>query len=277
MDIHNVLVWGKKELEDLDNPCLEAEVLLCEVLHCDRVFLKTNPRKKISWRQYLLNKFFVQQRKKRIPLAYILGHKDWAGFKIKVNKNVLIPRDETEILVQKICSIRRDFEIESILDIGTGSGNIAIFLAKEFPEAGILALDNSSKTLKVAKKNIHNFEVKNVGLLKSDLLSKISSNSSFDIITANLPYVPEEIEVSPEVKKEPREAIFAGRDGLGLIRELTAQIKDKQIEFRELWLEFLPFQKKEIARIFSDYEIEFFGDLNEEIRFIRIRHRNKQL
>ncbi len=270
MEIQNVLGLATRELKDLDNPKLEAEVLLCEVLHCNRIFLKTNSHKKISWWQYFLNKFFVQQRKKRIPLAYILGYKNWAGFRIKVNKNVLIPRDETEILVQKICSIKRDFKIESILDIGTGSGNIAIFLAKKFPEVSIYLLDKSSKALKVAKYNIQNLEIKNNKFIKSDLLSKISLNSSFNIITANLPYVPEEIEVSPEVEKEPRGAIFAGRDGLGLIRELAVQIKDKQIVFNELWLEFLPLQKEEISQIFSDYEIEFFEDLNEETRFSRI-------
>lgn len=270
MDISELLLIGGGELKELDNPKLEAGVLLANVLKKGRTFVKSHPEEKISKKEQKIFLEFVQQRKERVPVAYILGFKFWSGLKIKATKDVLIPRDETEMLVQKICSLKRDAEVKSILDIGTGSGNIAIFLAKNFPKADVLALDNSPKALKVAGDNINTLKVSNIKLRESNLLSEVLIKSSFDLIIANLPYVSEEIKVSSEVQKEPREAIFAGKDGLDLIRELASQIENKHIRFGELWLEFLPFQKEEITNIFKSHQIDFFPDLDGEIRFSKI-------
>jgi len=256
--IERVLREAEKELYELLNPKLEAEMLLCFVLQCNRVFLKTHSQKRISLWQFLLNKKCVQQRKKRIPLAYIRGYKEWGGMKILVNKNTLIPRDETEILCQHIREKKRDFAPKSFLDIGTGSGCIALFLAKSFPNANVLALDNSKKALRVVQKNTHilGFPVETIF---SNLFENVVRND-FDILIANLPYVPVGMELLPELQKEPSGALFGGGDGLDVIRRLALQIQKKEILFKELWLEFLPSQKEAIQKLFSTYKITFFPD-----------------
>jgi len=279
MEIHDALQWGMGELCSLDQPRLEAEVLLCHVLGAERIFLKTHPEKKISWWSFLLYKKCVQKRKKGIPVAYIVGYKDWGGMRVSVNKHVLIPRDETEILCEHIMAEKRESAPRHILDMGTGSGCIALSLVRAFPTAEIIALDNSSKALRVARKNFSSSTLigdaymrplQQIRFMQSDLLEKIPTHSAFDLIVANLPYVPETLAVSPEVRKEPHQAIFSGSDGLDLIRKFSQQLKEKQIIFSELWLEFLPFQQKEIKKIFSGYQIKFFTDCGGTVFFARI-------
>lgn len=202
-------------------------------------------------------------------MAYILGYKVWMDFKIFVNRRVLIPRDETELLVRHILAEPRSFPLHQILDVGTGSGCIAIFLKKNFPSAHVSALDDSRNALRIARKNAHSLRA-DIHFLRSNLLQCIPERTHFDLIVANLPYVPDKLSLSTEVLAEPHEALFGGADGLDLIRRLAAEIQEKHISFRELWLEFLPFQKKEIARIFVPQEVSFFSDLEKKVRFAKI-------
>ena len=269
MDIRRALLWGEEDLQYLENPKLEAEVLLAGVMKKDRIFLKTNPDFPLSWGEKRLYKKCVQKRLEGFPMAQILKYKDWAGFRIAVNKHVLIPRDETEILCECICGFSREDSVKRILDVGTGSGIIAIFLKHHFPEAMVQALDISSRALRVARKNAKKHQPA-IEFLRSNLLDKIEANEQYDIIVANLPYVPENISVSGEVSKEPRKAIFSGTDGLDLLRTFAVQLKEKNIRFQELWLEFLPQQEKSIAHIFSEYDVHFFTDTENAVRFARI-------
>lgn len=279
-NIKSVLTFGIFELKHLENPTLEAEVLLMNVLGKDRVFFRTHPEYELKKEDIVLYEFFIQQRSQHIPVAYIIGYKKWAGLNIKVNKDVLIPRDETEILVQNILesvlvtppkfpSMRGTLNSLRILDIGTGSGCISIYLAKKLPNSTITCLDISKKALTVAQQN---FEAQNIKatLVASDLLEKIPKNSHFDIIVANLPYVPENLKVTKDLSYEPSNAIFSGDDGLGHIRRLNVQIQEKNIKFHALWLEFLPLQKKEIEKIFNNYKVEFCTDSGDDVFFIRI-------
>jgi release factor glutamine methyltransferase len=279
MKICDALRWGTEELRLLEHPSLEAEVLLSHVLREERIFFKTHPEKKVSWWSFLLYKKCVQQRKKHVPVAYIVGYKNWGGMRILVNKNVLIPRDETEILCEHIVAEKRNISPKCILDVGTGSGCIALSLARAFPLAQVTALDNSSKALTVARKNFSNPDfvgnryicsLPRIRTVQSNLLEKIHTDSTFDLIVANLPYVPETLAVSPEVEKEPSEALFSGSDGLDLIRKFATQLTEKNIRFVELWLEFLPSQQKEIGGIFADYKVSFFTDSGGSIFFARV-------
>jgi release factor glutamine methyltransferase len=173
MDIRQILDWNKKELKNLENPSLESEVILSHVLHCDRTFLKSHSHKKLPLWKWIMNKKIVQKRKKRMPLAYIFGYKNWGDMRIIVHENVLIPRDETEILCHHILQKKRTFSPKRMLDIGTGSGNIALFLTRNYQSAKVIALDISHKALKIARKNVKLHHTKNIHLLHSHLLGSI--------------------------------------------------------------------------------------------------------
>jgi len=292
-------------LKDFENPTLEAELLLSLALEKDRVWLKTHHDYLLTAEEARKSREFLERRKNHEPLSYIRGWKMWCDMKIKVSPDVLIPRDETEILANYIlenspppCRAQRDFEPKTILDIGTGSGCLAIFCGKKFPQAEITAIDICTKALKIAKKNAQTHKVK-INFIESDLLScfqvslekggfrgisEIPSLGSardklhFDIIIANLPYVPDDIEVTKDVKKEPHNAIFAGKDGLDLIRRLAGELKSKEISFCELWLEFWTAQEEEIKKIFApskssgqaEFSVEFLPDLSGDTYFAKI-------
>ncbi len=250
------------------NPQLEAEMLLSFALGKERVWLRTHQDYILNAKESAKFREIIERRKNNEPLAYIRGWKIWCDMKIVVSPDVLIPRDETEILANYILKNSRNFKPKTILDVGTGSGCLAIFLAKKFPRTEVTALDICPKALNIAKKNAQNQQVQ-IKFLQSDLLEKIS-RKNFDIIVANLPYVPENISVSKDVRKEPAHAIFSGADGLDLIRKLAEQLKFREILFRELWLEFWPAQETEIKKIFAEYNVEFLPDLGGDTYFAKI-------
>ena len=265
-NIQKVLKQATIILKDFSNPKLESEVLLSEVLQKPRIFFKTHPEFLVSEIQEENFFEFLNLRKKNIPVAYILGYKNWGGFKILVDKNTLIPRDETEILCQYILERNNLDKKIKILDVGTGSGCIAVWVKKNFLDADVMALDISKKALNVAQKNAKNNNLK-INFLVSDMLEGVLENSFFDIIIANLPYVPENIEVTAEVKQEPHSAIFSRNKGLHHIQKLEKELKRKNIKFNQLWLEFLPQQKQDIQVVFKHYKTELFGDVSGEIFF----------
>ncbi len=288
------LAYGKFLLKDLEVSSLEAEILLCEVLGCDRVWLKTHDHDLLEDEQLCLYKNFIQRRSKNIPLAYVLGYKDWAGMKLIVNDSVLIPRDETELMCRYVMDevkggdsgLNKRQGKFSVLDIGTGSGAIAIFLAKNLLEyfvnnkgclIEVLGLDISPKALSVARKNyevgVENYGMKEVvfNFEESDLLGALEEGSEWSIITANLPYVPDNMVMSAEVGKEPDLALFSGIDGLDHYRRLYCELNNKCIQFESLWIEFLPQQEKEIQKIFSGWNVNFYEDVGGDVFFACIK------
>jgi release factor glutamine methyltransferase len=156
------------------------------------------------------------QRSKNVPLAYLTGHKEFFGLDFWVTPDVLIPRPETEVLVE--AALRIAHPKARILDVGTGSGAIAVALAKNIPEATITASDISPEALKIAARNARTNHV-DVQLVQSDLLDQITGQ--FGIIAANLPYVARDWEVSPDTKHEPDLALYANDSGLELIKRLV--------------------------------------------------------
>lgn len=168
----------------------------------------------------------VKKRKAGWPIAYLLGKKEFWSLEFKVNRWVLIPRPETELVVEKVLWLPLP-EKPWILDVGTGSGNIAIALAKELPSARVIASDLSKRALKIARENARKNQVKNVEFVQSNLLSFfLKSNLLFDLIVSNPPYVAEK-----EWKKldrpvrdfEPKRALVAGPSGLEIIEKLIKQ------------------------------------------------------
>lgn len=271
MTIFDAINWGTKELGQFDSPRLEAEVLLAHVVRKDRVWIKTHVDFGLGSEE--LSKFqdFVIQRVRNTPIAYILGYKLWNDLKIKVTPEVLIPRDETEILTHLIVASLKEANVipKSILDVGTGSGCISMYLQQCFVRAHVRALDISRAALDVARENaaLNNREI---SFLESDLLSALPDGANFDLIVANLPYVPKNSDLAPEIYQEPEMAIFSGEDGLDHIRRLREELKNKDIKFRQLWLEFLPAQGNSIESIFKDYVLQFHTDVSGEVFFVKI-------
>ena len=162
----------------------------------------------------------------RIPIQYLIGKAYFMGEYFKVTPDVLIPRDETEILVRKAIEVIRKNNFTKILDIGTGSGCIACTIAKQTP-ATVLGVDISSDALRIALDNVTQLGINNRAVFrKSDLFNKVREEEKFDIIISNPPYIPYHIELSPEVMQEPELALRSGENGLEYYKKITEQAPD---------------------------------------------------
>ena len=161
--------------------------------------------------------------KDRTPIQYIIGEAYFMGEYYKVTPDVLIPRDETEILVSKAINIINDKGLETVLDIGTGSGCIACTIAKK-TNAVVLGVDVSSDALRIALDNVTKLGINNRAVFrKSDLYEKIRPEEKFDMIVSNPPYIPIGTDLSPEVLHEPSIALFAEENGIALYRKIISE------------------------------------------------------
>ena len=202
---------------------LDAEVLARHVLECDRATLLTRARDPIPSAFGRLYQTLVTRRAAREPLAYIVGHREFWGLEFEVTPAVLIPRPETELIVEEALSAipSRD-AARLIVDVGTGSGCLAVTLAVEFPPAAVVATDVSHEALAVAERNAerHNL-IGRVAFLHTDLLRDVPRAA--DLIVCNPPYVPDgdAPTLQPEVGRyEPSSALYGGPDGLDVIRRV---------------------------------------------------------
>jgi len=222
-DVLKILTWTKGYLADkgVENPRLEAEWLLCEALSLDRVGLYLNFDKPLSDAELASYKAMVVRRAKREPLQYILGTQEFMGLEFQVTPAVLIPRHDTEVLVTE--AIKRGAGAASILDIGTGSGCVAIVLAKELPETEVSTVDISPDAITVARGNAEgNGAV--VHFFQGSLFEPFAGRR-FDMVVSNPPYIrKDELEtLQPEVRGfEPMSALDGGTDGLDFYRAIVA-------------------------------------------------------
>jgi release factor glutamine methyltransferase len=217
--------------EGVESPRLDAELLLAHVLTVNRAAILARPDRRLTPKQLTRYRDLVARRAGREPLAYIVGHREFYDLDLVLDRRVLIPRPETELLVEHALSIARRMVPEMkmplrIADVGAGSGAIAVTLAVHLPQASVYALDESAGALEVVAENARRCGVADrVRCLQGDLLSPIHQDAPLAMITANLPYVStvEWLELAPEIRDhEPRAALDGGPDGLGLIRRLLA-------------------------------------------------------
>ncbi len=204
----------------------EAELLFSSILNCERLSLYLNKQSVLDRDSAHSISSALSRRIKGEPIQYILGKTEFMGFEFKVTPDVLIPRPETEILVEvtmkQLSALSSQLSALKVLDVGTGSGCIAVALAKLFPGVKIDALDLSGNALEIARENakVHNV---NINFIPSDLFSnnKLLLNT-YDIIISNPPYIAsEEIDkLQPEIKWEPHMALDGGIDGLDIYRKL---------------------------------------------------------
>lgn len=229
MTILEALKYSKDLLKQNGKPEYEAEILLSHILNKDKIYLFCNLNKKLSSEDQ--NKFLegINQRIKGRPLQYILGYWEFYGHKLIVKEGVLIPRPDTEILVERALNLIKNTKNPKIVDIGCGSGAISITLAKERDDAIVFALDIEDIPLEVTKQNaILNGVEERVSIIRSNLLSALGEKyfNSIDLIVSNPPYIKEdEIQTLMEEVRdyEPITALSGGEDGLYFYREITLQ------------------------------------------------------
>lgn len=220
--IASILTWTRQYFSDkgVDNPRLDAEVLLSHILGKDRMYLYVHFDQPLEKQELAAYREMVKKRAMRIPVAYIIGYKEFMGISFTVSPAVLIPRPDTEILVEKVLEIASSNV--SILDIGTGSGAIIISLLAKLPEACGLGIDISPEALAVARQNaVKQGVIDRLQLIHSDLFENIAGQT-FDFIVSNPPYIPdpELADLQLEVKREPHVALFGGPDGLDFYRQI---------------------------------------------------------
>ena len=210
----------------IPSPRLNAETLLMFTLSCDRAYLFAHPERELTSEEIAQYDRALSQRATGIPAQYITGHQEFWGMDFIVGPAVLIPRPETEHLIETILPRARPLLRPRIVDVGTGSGCIAVALARELPEAEVHATDISAAALEVARANAARHQIGGrIQFREADLLEGLEAGP-FDFVVSNPPYVGESEEdgVQLEVRKfEPRQAVFAGTTGLEVIQRLVPQ------------------------------------------------------
>ena len=232
--ITRILTWTRQYFagKGIENPRLDAELLLCEVLHCERITLYVHFDQPLQESELARYRDFIIRRGKQEPLAYILGHKEFYKYDFKVTPAVLVPRPETELLVEKVAQAPMPAE-PRILDVGTGSGANLISLLAELPQAAGVGVDKSAAALAVAKANAAYVatQVKDATLparftwTESDVLTALPATERFDVLVSNPPYIPSGVipTLARDVQREPHLALDGGQDGLSIYRRLLAE------------------------------------------------------
>ena len=228
MTIKDILSKGMIMLKgsNVDSPKLKARLLLQYILKKSRQYLivydNEEVGKKEQW-EYFVN---IEKLINGVPLQHITHHQEFMKMDFYVNENVLIPRPDTEILVEEVINIGNKIKEPKILDLCTGSGAIAISIAKNITNAEVYAIDISQKAIDVAKKNAKELDA-NVKFIKSNLFNKMEK-MKFDIIVSNPPYIKKDVikNLSKEVKREPELALDGGIDGLDFYKRITEQAMD---------------------------------------------------
>lgn len=256
----SLLQWTTQYFTDhcIDSPRLTAELLLSRVLGYERIQLYTNYDKPLHHQELSEFKGLLKRRLSHEPVQYILGETEFMGLRFIVNRHVLIPRPETEVLVEQVIALSKasPVKIRRVLDIGTGSGNIAVSIAKYLPESAIDAVDISREALAVARENLmlHGVEER-VMLIQADILdeSKKFSLQPYDLLVSNPPYISggEFQQLQPEVREfEPSIATTDNGDGLTFYRVIARRSLDLIRPEGSLFVEIAYNQRQDVSEIF---------------------------
>ncbi|HWR36452.1 MAG TPA: peptide chain release factor N(5)-glutamine methyltransferase [Clostridia bacterium] len=262
MTLREALTAGIERLtaNDVGSPRMNGEVLLMFTLGCDRAYLYAHPERELTADEQARYEAAVARRASGYPSQYITGHQEFWGLDFIVNPAVLIPRPETEHAVETVLELVREGDIArpKIVDVGTGSGAIALALAKELPQGEVSAVDFSADALDVAKLNAARLELDGrVRFLRSDVLADVARDGSFDFVVSNPPYVAlsEADKVQDVVKKfEPQMAVFAGEHGMDVISRLIPQAHEALRTGGWLVMEIGYSMSEAVMRMMSGYE-----------------------
>lgn len=246
--VRRILDWTTAHLKKhgSDAPRLETEILLAHARGCRRIELYTRFDEVLSENERATMRDLVRRRAQSEPVAYLVGHREFFGLDFRVTPAVLIPRPDTETLVVELLDVAKPLAAPRILDLGTGSGCIAIAAAVNLPNAQITATDASDAALAVARENAERHKVLDrVRFLSGDLFGALESNERFDIVASNPPYIAEHEKetLQNDVRKyEPHEALFSGPTGLEVLFRIVDQAHDHLNVGGSLMLEIAPEQ-----------------------------------
>lgn len=268
--------------DNVPSPRLNAELLLMFTLACDRAYLFAHPERNLTDDEQTRYQEALAERARGVPAQYITGHQEFWGMDLIVTPAVLIPRPETEHLVETLLALAADKKSSPgknlrIVDVGTGSGCIALALAKEFPQAEIRAIEVSESALEIARANAarHGLE-RRVTFHQADLLAGFDLRD-FDFVVSNPPYVgeSEEDQVQLEVRKfEPRKAVFAGHEGTEVIARLIPQAESALRTGGWLVLEVSGSIAGRVQRLLGAWdEVRAIPDLQSIPRIVQARKR----
>ncbi len=257
-DIQHCLKLATKQLsETSDSAQLDAEVLLCHVLNKDRAHLRAWPEKPLSEKQSTEFNHLVERRKSGQPVAYLLEHKEFWSREFTVCPDVLIPRPDTELLIELSLEWLKNKPSPRIIDLGTGSGIIAITLAAERNDAEVYATDLSLQALNIAKQNADRHHTGKIQFIHSDWFKALNS-CNFDLIISNPPYIDEKDPhlTEGDVRFEPDSALIAADKGLLDIQSICANARNYLKANGSLMIEHGYQQKSAVEKIFQQYHYQ---------------------
>jgi release factor glutamine methyltransferase len=223
INIKTALSQAVRELKaNSDSAHLDAEILLAHILKKSRSYLYAHPDLILTEAQQHSFQHFISQRLNGVPIAYLTKIREFWSLPLKISEDTLIPRPETELLIELVLRLLTDRPQAQILDLGTGCGAIALACASERPNWQISASDCSSGALQIAKENAALLKLSNINFYQSDWFEKIASNQQFDAIIANPPYIAENDPhlLVGDLRFEPNLALVSGKDGLTAIKHI---------------------------------------------------------
>ena len=230
MKIGEALLWAASELkESCDRPCYEAELLLAYHLNCDRLHLHTRERQTVEDLDGFQS--FIKRRAANEPYEYITGEVSFYDLHLSVAPGVLIPRPETELLIDRVSTIIEKEGIASLVEIGVGSGAISMVLARKFPHLRIVATDISKEALSIAQQNIDRYQLgEQIRLIKSNLMDEVKD--TVEMVISNPPYIANDFELERNVSEyEPHTALFGGEVGDELLKRIITDTYEKGIRW----------------------------------------------
>ena len=267
LSVRSALHWAEKKLTSLDTARLDAELLLANVLEKPRSFVLAYTEHLLSSAQWMQYQAMIEQRASQMPLAYLLGEKEFWSLCFQVNPEVLIPRPETELLVELLLEDCPNQAPRTVIDLGTGSGAIAVALAHARPDWNIFASDYSQAALRVAQKNaMHLLQSNTITFLLSDWLSDFPTMQA-EIIVSNPPYlsISDPHLIDSEISHEPKSALVAADDGFADYKKIISQARSYLVAGGRVYLEHGAEQADKIAELLCQEgfsNIKNFRDLS---------------
>ena len=276
--IRDVLDWATQDFagRGIESPRLDAELLVAKALETDRVGLYLDLNRPLVDQERSAIRPLVARRREREPVAYILGHRDFYGRRFKVTPDVLIPRPDTETLVDHALECIPEDAACRVLDVGTGSGAIAVTIAAERPLALVTATDISEAALKVASENAKQLEVAN--RIRFEHANLLSGVEQYDVIVSNPPYIAqsEMAALQAEIREhEPIAALEAGEDGLDVVRALLSASEPATASGAQMLIEIGATQAVSVVAFAAEHtawqRVAVYPDLNRIERVVHLR------